>query len=55
MMKQYLGFKKQYPDKIVLFRMGDFFETFGEDAKIASKVLNITLTRRDKKRKFLFT
>jgi DNA mismatch repair protein MutS len=50
MMKQYLGFKKQYPDKIVLFRMGDFFETFGEDAKITSKVLNITLTRRDKKK-----
>lgn len=49
MMKQYLGFKKQYPDKIVLFRMGDFFETFGDDAKTASKVLNITLTRRDKK------
>ena len=49
MMKQFLSFKKQYPDKIVLFRMGDFFETFGEDAKIASKVLNITLTKRDKK------
>ena len=49
MMKQYLGFKKQYPDKIVLFRMGDFFETFGEDAKTTSKVLNITLTKRDKK------
>ena len=48
MMKQFLGFKKQYPDKIVLFRMGDFFETFGEDAKITSKVLNITLTKRDK-------
>jgi len=48
MMDQYLRFKKQYPDKIVLFRMGDFFETFGEDAKIASKVLNITLTARDK-------
>ncbi len=49
MMKQYLGFKKQYPGKIVLFRMGDFFETFGDDAKTTSKVLNITLTRRDKK------
>ena len=48
MMDQYLLFKKQYPDKIVLFRMGDFFETFGEDAKISSKVLNITLTARDK-------
>jgi len=50
MMKQYLGFKKQYPDKIVLFRMGDFFETFGEDARTASKVLNITLTKRDRKK-----
>jgi DNA mismatch repair protein MutS len=49
MMDQYMGFKKQYPDKIVLFRMGDFFETFGDDAKTASKVLNITLTTRDKK------
>lgn len=48
MMKQFLGFKRQYPDKIVLFRMGDFFETFGEDAKITSRVLNITLTKRDK-------
>jgi len=49
MMKQYMGFKRQYNDKILLYRMGDFFETFGEDAKIASKVLNITLTTRDKK------
>jgi len=48
MMSQYLKFKRQYPDKIVLFRMGDFFETFGDDAKITSKVLNITLTSRDK-------
>ena len=38
MMDQYLRFKKQYPDKVVLFRMGDFFETFGDDAKIASKI-----------------
>jgi DNA mismatch repair protein MutS len=50
MMEQYTDFKEQYPDKIVLFRMGDFFETFNEDAKIASKVLNITLTTRDKKK-----
>jgi len=48
MMEQYSNFKKQYPDKVVLFRMGDFFETFGDDAKIASKVLNITLTSRNK-------
>jgi DNA mismatch repair protein MutS len=50
MMKQFNGFKRQYPDKVVLFRMGDFFETFGEDAKTASRVLNITLTSRDKKK-----
>jgi DNA mismatch repair protein MutS len=48
MMGQYMRFKKQYPDKIVLFRMGDFFETFGDDAKLTSKILNITLTTRDK-------
>lgn len=48
MMSQYIKFKKQYPDKIVLFRMGDFFETFGDDAKLTAKVLNITLTTRDK-------
>ena len=50
MMEQYSSFKNQYSDKIVLFRMGDFFETFNDDAKTISKVLNITLTTRDKKR-----
>ncbi len=49
LLRQYAGFKRQYPDKIVLFRMGDFFETFGDDAKIAAKALNITLTQRSKK------
>jgi DNA mismatch repair protein MutS len=48
MMSQYMQFKKQYPDKIVLFRMGDFFETFADDARLTSKILNITLTTRDK-------
>ncbi len=48
MMSQYMKFKNQYSDKIVLFRMGDFFETFGEDARLTSKILNITLTTRDK-------
>lgn len=48
MMRQYVGFKRQYPDKLLLFRMGDFYETFGDDAKLASKILNITLTSRDK-------
>lgn len=45
-MKQYTQVKAKYPDTILLFRMGDFYETFDEDARIASKVLGITLTRR---------
>ncbi len=45
-MKQYLQVKAKYPDTILLFRMGDFFETFDEDAKITSKVLGIVLTKR---------
>lgn len=49
MLKQFLDIKKNHPDKLVLFRMGDFYETFFEDAKIASKYLGITLTARDKK------
>ena len=43
---QYLGIKKQHPQAIVLFRLGDFYETFDEDALIASKELNIVLTSR---------
>lgn len=46
LMAQYSKIKESYPDTILLFRMGDFFETFEEDAKIASKVLGITLTKR---------
>ena len=45
-MKQYWDAKKKYPNTIMLFRMGDFYETFDEDAKITSKVLGITLTKR---------
>ncbi|HSP86940.1 MAG TPA: hypothetical protein VLN45_02310, partial [Ignavibacteriaceae bacterium] len=45
-MSQYYKIKEQNPDTILLFRVGDFFETFDEDAKTASKVLGITLTRR---------
>jgi DNA mismatch repair protein MutS len=45
-MRQYRKIKAQYPDAIVLFRMGDFYETFEEDAKITSRVLGITLTKR---------
>lgn len=46
LMSQYRRVKDRYPDAIVLFRMGDFYETFEEDAKIASSVLSLTLTRR---------
>jgi DNA mismatch repair protein MutS len=45
-MQQYASVKAKYPDTILLFRMGDFFETFEEDAKTTSRVLGITLTRR---------
>ncbi len=46
LMKQYHQVKARYPDTILLFRMGDFYETFDEDAKITSKILGITLTKR---------
>ncbi|RPI00666.1 MAG: DNA mismatch repair protein MutS, partial [Ignavibacteriae bacterium] len=46
LMKQYQQVKAKYPDTVLLFRMGDFFETFDEDAKITSKVLGIVLTKR---------
>lgn len=46
LMAQYAKIKESYPDTILLFRVGDFFETFEEDAKIASRVLGITLTKR---------
>ncbi len=46
LMKQYYSIKATHPDAILLFRMGDFYETFGEDAVKASAILGITLTRR---------
>ncbi|MCK4427739.1 MAG: DNA mismatch repair protein MutS [candidate division Zixibacteria bacterium] len=45
-MNQYFKIKNQYPDEILFFRMGDFYEMFGEDAKVASKILGIALTSR---------
>ncbi|MCX7793304.1 MAG: DNA mismatch repair protein MutS [Thermodesulfovibrionales bacterium] len=48
LMKQYFNIKERYKDAIVFFRLGDFYEMFGEDALIASKVLQITLTTRDR-------
>lgn len=46
LMKQYNQFKSQHPDAILLFRVGDFYETFGEDAILTSQILGIVLTRR---------
>ena len=46
LMKQYIAMKKQHPDAILLFRVGDFYETFSEDAIASSEILGITLTRR---------
>jgi DNA mismatch repair protein MutS len=47
-MQQFLGFKAEYPDMLLFFRMGDFYELFYDDAKKAARLLNITLTKRGK-------
>lgn len=47
LMQQHGAIKKKYPDAILLFRVGDFYETFGHDAIIASQILGITLTKRN--------
>jgi DNA mismatch repair protein MutS len=46
MMQQHRAIKQKYPDAILLFRVGDFYETFGQDAVLASRILGITLTKR---------
>lgn len=48
MRKQYLQIKEQYPDCLLFFRLGDFYEMFDEDAKVASQELDLTLTTRDR-------
>ena len=50
-MSQYLSVKKEYPDSILLFRLGDFYEMFYDDAKTASEILGIALTSRDRSKK----
>jgi DNA mismatch repair protein MutS len=50
MLKQYFEIKKDFPDTILFFRMGDFYEMFFEDAKIAAPLLEVVLTTRDKKK-----
>ena len=49
-MRQYLEAKRQYPDALIFFRMGDFYEMFYEDAVTAAGVLELTLTSRSKDR-----
>lgn len=46
LMKQYHEMKQKHPDAVLLFRVGDFYETFAEDAQLTSEILGITLTRR---------
>lgn len=46
LMRQYNSFKAKYPNAMLLFRVGDFYETFGDDAKVASRILGIVLTKR---------
>jgi DNA mismatch repair protein MutS len=48
MIKQYLSIKEEYPNAILFYRMGDFYEMFFEDAEVASRILEITLTSRNK-------
>ena len=50
-MNQYLSVKREYPDAILLFRLGDFYEMFYDDAKVASEILGIALTSRDRSKK----
>ena len=47
MMRQFYDFKEKHPDAVLLFRCGDFYETYGEDAVVASEIMGITLTRRN--------
>ena len=47
MVRQYRKIKARYPDSILFFRLGDFYEMFGEDAEVASKELNLVLTSRE--------
>ena len=48
MVKQFLDLKKKHPDALLLFRCGDFYETYKDDAEKASKILGITLTKSSK-------
>ena len=47
LLKQYFAIKNQHPERILFFRMGDFYELFGDDAVLASSILGIALTSRN--------
>ena len=51
LLKQYFSIKAQHPEAILLYRVGDFYETYADDAVTASKVLGLVLTRRSNDRK----
>ena len=51
LMQQYKKIKEEYQNEILMFRLGDFYEMFFEDAKIASKELGLTLTKRNKEKR----
>ena len=51
MMRQFNAIKREHPDKLLFYRMGDFYEMFGDDAIVGAEILQITLTSRDKKKK----
>ena len=48
MMRQFIKVKAQYPDAVIFYRMGDFYEMFLEDAELVAPILDIALTSRDK-------
>ena len=52
MMRQYFGIRDKYPGSVVLFRLGDFYEVFGDDAKTVAAELGIVLTGRDAGERF---
>ena len=50
MMRQFNAIKREHPDKLLFYRMGDFYEMFGDDAIVGAEILQIALTSRDKKK-----
>ena len=51
MMRQFNAIKREHPDKLLFYRMGDFYEMFGDDAIVGAEILQIALTSRDKKKR----